>query len=130
MLGIITARLWDFVAWLFGWRSEIPEGSVIGFKMEDGEPVYVADSLPAEGLLSYVLEEDEGSIYVPDGVEEQAAASLNATIEGNTWSFKEGNQVVQRQRKNPPAEPFDNRVAIVRWVDWAGFKPPYSRRQR
>jgi hypothetical protein len=122
MLGIITARLWDFVTWLFGWRSAIPDGSVIGFKMEKGEPVYVVDSLPAEGLLSYVLEEDEESIYVPEGVEEQAAASLNATVESNTWSFKEGNQVVQRQRKNAPVEGINNQVAIVKWVDWAGFK--------
>jgi len=122
VLGIITSRLWDFVTWLFGWRSELPEGALIGIKLEDNQPVYVDASLPAEGLLSYVLKEDEVSIFVPKGSEERAAAALKATVEGDIWSFQEGNQIVQRKRKNPPVEAFSNQVAIVKWVDWGGFK--------
>ena len=122
MLDIIIDKLWELLTWFFGWKSNIPEGSVIGFKMENGEPIHVADSLPAEGVLSYTLLEDEASIYVREGVEEKAAASLNASVEGNTWSFKEGNEVVQRQRKNPPAEGFGNQIAIIKWVDLYGYK--------
>jgi hypothetical protein len=121
MLDIIASRLWDFITWLYGWRSELPEGALVGINLEDNQPVYVDASLPAEGLLSYVLKDDEESIFVPKGTEKRAAAALDATVEGDTWSFREGDQIVQRKRKTPPVEAFSNQVAIVKWVDWSGF---------
>lgn len=123
VFSIIISKLWDIISWLFGWKSSLPEGSAVGIKLVDGVPVYVEDSLPADGMLAYVLKEEDDSIYVPQGVEEEAAAALEATVEGDTWSFREEDRVVRRRRKvPPPGTPMHSTVAHVKWVYWGNFK--------
>lgn len=131
MFSIIIEKLWDIVSWLFGWRSRLPEGALVGFRLVDGIPADVEGALPADGMLAYVLREENGALYVPEDMEDEAAAALDATINGDTWSMVEDDQVIERKRKVPPPGPLGHEFpSIVKWVYWKGFKCTRVRRGR
>lgn len=106
-------RLSGAIGWIFGWRSRRGEGSILGVGVSESGQVELNQTLPAEGVLAYTLEDDLEWIYVVEGQDKAAAATLQAEVEGDIWLFREDGEEVRRKKKEVPPPQIGSSVNVV-----------------
>lgn len=117
--NLVDAIYWLIASWL-GWKRTPEEGLALGLPpLGDGVPI--EQFLPSEDVLAYVLDDDP-SIYVAPGSEEEVAAHLNAQVDGDTWQFLENGVEIKKERKEVERPLAGSTVAVAKFVTWSGFR--------